>query len=166
LSDEIAQASETIFGSNFFYQKISISVLNISQMEGLDLIKKAFALESVERVPWVPFVGVHGGHLTDTDAATYLKSTDELVRGISKAVEEYHPDGIPVVFDLQVEAEALGCELKWSGSGPPAVVSHPLAEGTKLTDLKFPDLLRDVLPCVWKPLKYFVRNIRNWQSMD
>ncbi len=107
-------------------------------MEGLELIKKAFSLETVERVPWVPFVGVHGGFLTDTDAAFCLKSAEELVRGISKAVEEYHPDGIPVVFDLQVEAEALGCELKWSESGPPAVVSHPLADGIKLTDLKIP----------------------------
>ncbi len=107
-------------------------------MNGLGLIRKAFTLQPVERVPWVPFVGVHGGFLTDTDAATYLKSSEEIVRGISKAVEEYNPDGIPVVFDLQVEAEVLGCELKWSESGPPAVVSHPLAEGKLLSDLKVP----------------------------
>lgn len=107
-------------------------------MKGLKLIKKAFSLEPVERVPWVPFVGVHGGFLTGTDAKTYLKSTKEIVKGISKAVEEYNPDGIPVVFDLQVEAEILGCKLRWSETGPPAVVSHPLSEGKKLSDLKIP----------------------------
>ncbi|MGC9352254.1 MAG: uroporphyrinogen decarboxylase family protein [Mariniphaga sp.] len=107
-------------------------------MKGLELIKKAFSLQPVERVPWVPFVGVHGGFLTGVDATTYLKSTDEIVKGISKSVEEYNPDGIPVVFDLQVEAEILGCELRWSETGPPAVVSHPLSEDKKLSDLKIP----------------------------
>ncbi len=107
-------------------------------MEGLELIKKAFALEAVERVPWVPFVGVHGGYLTGVDAQTYLKSPEEIVKGVSKAVEAYQPDGIPVVFDLQIEAEVLGCQLKWSESGPPAVVSHPLAGEKKLADLEIP----------------------------
>jgi MtaA/CmuA family methyltransferase len=108
-------------------------------MKGLELIKKAFGLQPVERVPWVPFVGVHGGFLTGVDATTYLKSADEIVKGISKSVEEYNPDGIPVVFDLQVEAEILGCELRWSETGPPAVVSHPFSEGKKFDDLKIPE---------------------------
>ena len=107
-------------------------------MEGLELIKKAFALEEVERVPWVPFVGVHGGYLTGVEAETYLKSPEEIVKGVGKAVEEYQPDGIPVVFDLQIEAEVLGCRLKWSESGPPAVVSHPLAGEKRLEDLEIP----------------------------
>jgi len=107
-------------------------------MKGLELIKKAFALQEVERVPWVPFVGVHGGFLTGVDATNYLKSADEIVNGVSKSIHEYNADGIPVVFDLQVEAEVLGCELRWSETGPPAVVSHPLSEGKKLNDLKIP----------------------------
>jgi MtaA/CmuA family methyltransferase len=107
-------------------------------MNGLELIKKAFALQPVERVPWVPFVGVHGSFLTGTDATTYLQSSEEIVRGVSKAIEEYKPDGIPVVFDLQVEAEVLGCRLKWSEWGPPAVISHPLAEGKTLEDMQVP----------------------------
>ncbi len=109
-------------------------------MKGLELIKKAFALEPVDRIPWVPFVGVHGGFLTGQDAETYLKSSEEIVKGVSKAIEEYNPDGIPVAFDLQIEAEVLGCELKWSETGPPAVVSHPLAEGKSLDDLSIPSL--------------------------
>jgi MtaA/CmuA family methyltransferase len=107
-------------------------------MKGLELIKKAFALQPVDRIPWVPFVGVHGGFLTGVDAETYLKSADEVVRGVNKAIEEYNPDGIPVVFDLQIEAEILGCQLQWAPHNPPAVISHPLAEGKLLKDLKIP----------------------------
>jgi len=107
-------------------------------MKGLELIKKAFALEKIEHIPWVPFVGVHGGFLTGVDAETYLKSSNEVVKGIDKAIKEYNPDGVPVVFDLQIEAEILGCELQWAPHNPPAVVTHPLANGTKLADLKVP----------------------------
>jgi MtaA/CmuA family methyltransferase len=107
-------------------------------MKGLELIKKAFSLQPVDRVPWVPFVGVHGGYLIGVDASTYLKSPQNIIQGVSKAIENYNPDGIPVVFDLQLEAEILGCNLKWASLNPPAVISHPLAEGTSLADLKIP----------------------------
>ncbi len=107
-------------------------------MHGLELIKKAMALEETERVPWVPFVGVHGGFLNGVDAETYLKSGDDIVAGVSRAIEEYSPDGVPVVFDLQLEAEILGCQLQWAPHNPPAVVSHPLADGIVLGDLQIP----------------------------
>ncbi len=107
-------------------------------MKGIELIKKAFALQNVERVPWVPFVGCHGGHLINVTASEFLKSSDLIFKGVSKAVEIYKPDGIPVLFDLQVEAEALGCRLVWSDDNPPAVVSHVLLEGKTLSDLSVP----------------------------
>ncbi len=108
-------------------------------MQGLKLLEKAFRLEEVERVPWVPFVGVHGAKLIGVDAEEYLKSSEHIVNGVSKAVELYNPDGIPVAFDLQVEAETFGCNLNWSKDNPPAVTSHPLAEGIAISDLKIPD---------------------------
>ncbi len=107
-------------------------------MKGLQLLEKAFRLEKVQRAPWVPFVGVHGGELIGVDAEVYLKSSQHIVDGISKAVELYRPDGIPVAFDLQIEAEILGCDLAWSKENPPAVVSHPLADGKDLKSLQIP----------------------------
>ena len=107
-------------------------------MKGLQLLEKAFRLEEVQRAPWVPFVGVHGGELIGVDAEVYLKSSQHIVDGISKAVELYRPDGIPVAFDLQIEAEILGCKLAWSKENPPAVVSHPLANGKDLKSLQIP----------------------------
>lgn len=115
-------------------------------MKGLQLIKQAFSLQPVERVPWVPFVGVHGGFLTGVDAETYLKSSEKIVNGVSRAIEEYNPDGVPVVFDLQIEAEILGCDLQWAPHNPPAVVSHPLANGKKLSDLKIPQITEGRIP--------------------
>lgn len=109
-------------------------------MTGREIIRKSFRLEPVPRIPWIPFVGIHGGSLIGVSAEEYLKSSDHIVAGIDRAIELYNPDGIPVTFDLQVEAEALGCKMAWSDQNPPAVISHPLAGEKVLHDLKIPDL--------------------------
>lgn len=115
-------------------------------MTGKERIQKAFRLEKTDTIPWVPFVGVHGGSLIGVNAKDYLNSAEHIVNGISKAIELYDPDGIPVMFDLQLEAELLGCKLKWSDHNPPAVVSHPLLEGKKIEDLKVPQISDGRLP--------------------
>ena len=107
-------------------------------MTGKELILKAFRLEEMERIPWVPFVGIHGAKLIDVPGDEYLQSAELISKGATKAVQVYKPDGLPVTFDLQIEAEALGCELAWSPENPPAVVSHPLSEGKTLADLTIP----------------------------
>jgi uroporphyrinogen decarboxylase len=106
---------------------------------GKELIIAAIERKKVERIPWVPFTGVHGGKLIGKNATEFLKSSKNIVDGIAKSVELYRPDGIPVVFDLQIEAETFGCELNWSDDNPPAVISHPLFDGKcELEDLKIP----------------------------
>ncbi|PKO98073.1 MAG: uroporphyrinogen decarboxylase [Bacteroidetes bacterium HGW-Bacteroidetes-8] len=107
-------------------------------MNGKELIAKAMKLEPVSSVPWVPFVGVHGASLIGVDSESYLKSKDLIVKGVSAAIENYKPDGIPVLFDLQLEAEALGCRVIWAMNNPPSVIGHPLTEGVDITDLKIP----------------------------
>ncbi|TLX72301.1 uroporphyrinogen decarboxylase [Labilibacter sediminis] len=115
-------------------------------MKGIQLIKRAMNLEEVERIPWVPFVGAHAGKLLGLTATEYLQSTEKIVEGVNKAIELYNPDGIPVVFDLQIEAEALGCKLAWADDNPPAVVSHPLKEGKNIEDLKVPCACKARIP--------------------
>ncbi|MEN6425159.1 MAG: uroporphyrinogen decarboxylase family protein [Phycisphaerales bacterium] len=104
-------------------------------LTGRARVHRTIRCEAVDRVPWVPFVGCHGGSLLGVEASEYLRSEDLIVEGTLAAIERYRPDGIPVTFDLQLEAEALGCELAWSPENPPAVVRHPLAEGVPLSDL-------------------------------
>ncbi len=118
------------------------------RLSGKNLIEAAFNCQQVNRVPWVPFVGVHGGSLINCEADAYLKSSEKIVQGISKAIELYRPDGIPVVFDLQIEAEVLGCKLSWNKDNPPAVVGHPLVEERDLNDLKPIDKTGGRIPVV------------------
>ena len=107
-------------------------------MTGRERIRAAMKNLETDRVPWVPFVGCHAGSLIGAGASEYLRSEDLIVRGIGEAVNRYAPDGVPVMFDLQVEAEALGCSLVWADENPPAVSSHPLSGGKVLSDLCVP----------------------------
>ncbi|MDX9978636.1 MAG: uroporphyrinogen decarboxylase family protein [Lentisphaeria bacterium] len=104
-------------------------------MSDKQLLFDALRGKTTPRPAWVPFVGVHGGQLIGVTATEYLTSADRLVEGLSAAVERYRPDGLPVVFDVQIEAEVLGCELNWNNEGPPSVMTHPLEMGLSLADL-------------------------------
>ncbi len=107
-------------------------------MTSRELVLKALRCEEVDRTPWIPFVGCHAGALIGATAEEVLRREDKMLKGVKEAIRRYQPDGIPVTFDLQIEAEVLGCKLTWARENPPAVTSHPLAAGVSLRDLKVP----------------------------
>lgn len=99
---------------------------------GKDLILKALRHEKVDEVPWVPFSGVHAGFLKGYSAREVLTDGDKLFDSLMEVHKLYAPDGMPIVFDLQIEAEILGCELLWAEDNPPSVMSHPFAGELKV----------------------------------
>ena len=86
--------------------------------------------EETDQIPWVPFAGVHAGYLLGYDATEILQDEEKLFQSLMEVNKLYRPSGQPVIFDLQVEAECLGCELRWAKDAPPSVLKHPL-EGTE-----------------------------------
>lgn len=93
-----------------------------------ELLFSALRHETTPRAPWVPFAGVHAGKLIGAEAQQVLNDEETLLKALLEVNRLYKPDGQPVVFDLQLEAEILGCELAWAADGPPSVASHPLAD--------------------------------------
>ncbi|MBU2604203.1 MAG: hypothetical protein KKA32_18905 [Actinobacteria bacterium] len=79
-------------------------------------------------VPWVPYVGVHGAYLIGETATTVLQDADLLAKAVVNAAARYKADGIPLVFDLAVEAMSMGIEAKWFDDNPPTVIAHPLVD--------------------------------------
>lgn len=107
-------------------------------MNSKQLVLDALYNKEVERIPWVPFVGCHAAKLIDVNCEDFFKKTEYIVDGVNKAFELYQPDGLPALFDLQIEAEAMGCDLVYAADNPPAVKTHVLEKGVKLEDLKVP----------------------------
>ena len=58
-------------------------------MNSKELVKKAFRIEEVERIPWIPFVGCHAGELIGLTATEFLQSKEHIVKGIDKAIKLY-----------------------------------------------------------------------------
>lgn len=109
---------------------------------GKELVRSALRYETIERVPWVPFTGVHVAKLLDMDAESFLKDAGSIAKGVIMAAGRYKADGVCSVFDLQVEAEVLGCGLRWSKNNPPAVIGHVLESGdVSIADL--PEFTKD-----------------------
>ncbi|MDD3824029.1 MAG: uroporphyrinogen decarboxylase family protein [Sphaerochaetaceae bacterium] len=108
-------------------------------MTGKQRVFDTFDGIKTDKLPWVPFTGVHAGKLLGLGARKVSTDTDALVQAALEVNRLYHPDGQPVMFDLQIEAEILGCDMVWSDDGPPSVSSHPLAETTEIpTRIPFP----------------------------
>ncbi|MFW5750998.1 MAG: uroporphyrinogen decarboxylase family protein, partial [Planctomycetota bacterium] len=97
-------------------------------MTGREIFLAQLRRLAAPRPAWVPFTGVHAAQLIGVDAQSYLQSAEHIVAGLCAARVAYRPDALPVVFDLQLEAEALGCPVAWAERAPPSVTGHPLSE--------------------------------------
>jgi len=128
-------------------------------MTGKELLLQAIQGKETERPAWLPFVGCHGGFLIEKTATEYLKSAELIVEGLLKAKSLYKPDGLPVMFDLQIEAEILGCDLHWADEVPPAVTSHPLAQGKTIADLPELDKTKGRFPIIVQALETLKKEI-------
>lgn len=118
---------------------------------GKQLIFDILQHKEVERPAWVPFAGIHAGKLCGATAREVLTDEDKLFKALMEVNKIYVPDGQPVLFDLQVEAEILGCNLLWAEDAPPTVSTHPLenemvvpcmCKMPKETDGRLPMILR------------------------
>jgi len=117
------------------------------------LVLDALKNKETQRTPWVPFVGCHAASLIGVTAEDFFKSKDNIVNGVCAAYEKYRPDGLPVLFDLQLEAEAMGCRLKYAPTNPPSVATHPLEDGKNLSEMSVPTLNDGRFPLVFEAAK-------------
>ncbi len=104
-----------------------MNLVSNAPISGKALLLAALRHQKLPAVPWVPFAGVHAGRLKGYTAREVLTDGDKLFASLLEVNRVYDPDGQPVIFDLQVEAEIYGCELLWAEDAPPSVASHPLA---------------------------------------
>ncbi len=96
-------------------------------MTGKELILEVLKGNEVARTPWVPYTGSQIANLKGYAADEMFQNADKYLECLLQAADDYQADGMPAIFDLQVEAEILGCDLTWYKNTPPTVCTHPLA---------------------------------------
>ena len=90
----------------------------------------AYRGKRTPKAPWVPYAGVHCAFLINEPADKMLQDAELLAKGVVNAAKRYKADGIPLLFDLSVEANSVGCELKWWPDNVPSVTTHPCSDKT------------------------------------
>ncbi len=83
-----------------------------------------------EDAPWVPYAGVHCAFLINEPADKFLQDPELLAKGLVETAKKYKADAIPLVFDLSIEANSVGCDLKWWPDNVPSVTTHPCSNKT------------------------------------
>ncbi len=129
-----------------------------STITGKELLFATLRHETLPAVPWVPFAGVHAGKLRGYSAMDVLKYEDKLIDSLLAVNKIYDPDGQPVVFDLQIEAEILGCNLVWSPNSPPTVATHPL-ETQMVVPARLPEATDGRLPMVLSAMRAMKKSV-------
>ncbi len=125
-----------------------------SQVSGKELLLKVFKHQKTDQIPWVPFAGIHAGSLKGYTATDILTDRVKLLECLIEVNNLYHPDGQPIIFDLQIEAEILGCGLRWSDKSPPMVIIHPLENSMKVPN-QLPRRTDGRLPMILDVMKKF-----------
>ena len=92
----------------------------------------AYRGKRTAKPPWVPYAGVHCAFLINEPADKMLQDPELLAKGVVETAKRYNADGIPLVFDLSVEANSLGCDLKWWPDNVPSVTNHPCSDKTPI----------------------------------
>ncbi|MCK5128356.1 MAG: thioredoxin family protein [Clostridiales bacterium] len=101
-------------------------------MTGKERVSKIMNHEKIDKPAWIPFTGVHAGSLKGYSAQEVLTDSSKLTESLIEAHKLYQPDGMPVIFDLQIEAEILGCKLLWAEKAPPSVTTHPCSSDKEI----------------------------------
>ena len=92
-----------------------------------ELVRRALSLRSVPRPPFLPLVCSIAAQLEQISIKEMFSSPDLLARSVWNAQKLFGYDGVIVLLDPTLEAEACGCAIEWREDGP-AVVGHPLAD--------------------------------------
>ena len=90
----------------------------------------AYRGKKTQKAPWVPYAGVHCAFIINEPADKFLQDPELLAKGVVETAKRYKADGIPLLFDLSVEANAVGCDLKWWPDNVPSVTNHPCSAKT------------------------------------
>lgn len=119
-----------------------------------EMLVDAYRGKRTPKAPWVPYAGVHCAFLINEPADKMLKDPQLLAKGVVNAAKRYKADGIPLLFDLSVEANSVGCELKWWGDNVPSVTTHPCSnKSPEDAGLKLPTKQSGRWPVIFEAAK-------------
>ena len=106
-----------------------------------ELFANVFEMKRVSRLPFIPWISSFAAKLEQIPVRKMLSDPTLLSRSLQNAQKLFGYDGITIFFDPTLEAEACGCEIRWSDAEElPVVICHPLGEGAEIEDFDISEI--------------------------
>jgi MtaA/CmuA family methyltransferase len=110
---------------------------------GRDHVVAAYKRSFTDRVPVYPIVASFAGTLDGLSIEEYCTNPAKAIKAMLNYYERYQPDVVLAYNDLAKEAEATGCQVKYSDYVVPSIETHVLQEDKgALAGLEIPDPLK------------------------
>jgi uroporphyrinogen-III decarboxylase len=91
-----------------------------------ELVRSLFAGKPVSRPPFIPYMATAAARFMQVPVTKLLSDPTTLANSLQACQRLFKYDGIAVLLDTTLEAEACGCQLAWREGEPPEVISHVL----------------------------------------
>ena len=93
-------------------------------------------VSGLNRPAILPLTGINGVKLTNTTIKQNLTNAETQIKTLHALNNTFKPDGMFVLMDLTVEAEALGLPIKFEENDTPSVSGHDIKTLEDLENLK------------------------------
>lgn len=100
-----------------------------------DLVRALFAGKPIARPPFIPYVASAAAQYMQVPLGKFLSDATALANSLQSCQRLFRYDGVVILFDDTVEAEALGCKLSWPDGQMPRVASPLVADGSAIQHL-------------------------------
>jgi uroporphyrinogen-III decarboxylase len=89
-----------------------------------ELVRYLFAGKPVSRPPFIPYMATAAAQFMQVPVSKLFSDPTTLANSLQACQRLFKYDGIAVLLDATLEAEACGCQIAWQEGEPPEVVSH------------------------------------------
>lgn len=107
--------------------------------------KKTFTDQEpqIDRIPAYPFTGSCNAQLIGASIREFLLESQVFAKAQVAAYERYNPDIVLMMWDLSIDVEAMGNELRFPEDTMSITVTKVLEDKGKLSSLQVPDPTKD-----------------------
>ncbi len=100
-----------------------------------ELVRSLFAGKPVSRPPFIPLMATAVAQFMQVPVQQVFSDPTTLANSLQTCQRLFGYDGIVILFDSTLEAEACGCRLSWQDWQPPRVTSSVLSNEDELDRL-------------------------------
>ncbi|UCG81987.1 MAG: hypothetical protein JSW38_07115, partial [Dehalococcoidia bacterium] len=104
-------------------------------MNSRELVRSLLSSKPVSRPPFLPYMASAAAHYMQVPVQQMYSDPTVLSNSLEACQRLFKYDGILVLYDTTLEAEACGCRLIWHEGHPPEVYSPILSAGGKVSKL-------------------------------